>query len=93
VLPKKKSAAVAMKVVGPKNLTRAEKAAKKSATRKDPPATIGEAPTNLPAVTLADTSRYLSCFFLLLFLACLSRFFLPVGVIFGGLPSLEMEKQ
>jgi hypothetical protein len=59
VPPKKKSVAVAMKAVGPKNLART---AKKSANRKDPPAAIAEAPTNLPAVTLADAARYLSCF-------------------------------
>jgi hypothetical protein len=70
VPPEKKSAAVAMKVVGSKNQARAAKAAKKSATQKDPPAAIVEAPTTLPAVTLADTTRYLSCFSLLLSLTC-----------------------
>jgi hypothetical protein len=59
VPPKNKSDAVAMNVFGPKNLTRAAKAVKKSATRKDPPsAAIAEAPTNLPAVTLVDAARY-----------------------------------
>jgi hypothetical protein len=55
---------------GRKNLACVAEAAKKSATRKDPPAVVAELPTSLPALTLADAARYLTCVSLFLSLAC-----------------------
>jgi hypothetical protein len=70
VPPKMMSAAVATKVVGPKKSASAAKPAKKSATRKDPPAVVAELPTNPPEHTLANVARYIFGFSLLLSLAC-----------------------